>query len=79
MSDPYVLGPTGTEKGRDVSGPDQNGVHVAVTEDYETARDSLIGDSIYVPSDNDEFIDPRLKDYTVSLVAKTVDLHNDPM
>jgi OPT family small oligopeptide transporter len=32
---------------------------------------------IYVPDDSEEFIDPRLKDYPVPLVAKTVDLHND--
>lgn len=35
-------------------------------------------DTIYVPNDDDEFIDPRLKDYPIPLVAKTVDLHNDP-
>ncbi|RDW77488.1 hypothetical protein BP6252_05541 [Coleophoma cylindrospora] len=32
---------------------------------------------IYVPDEHEEFIDPRLKDYPVPLVAKTVDLHND--
>jgi hypothetical protein len=32
---------------------------------------------IYEPDDNEEFIDPRLKDYPIPLVAKTVDLHND--
>lgn len=33
----------------------------------------------YVPDDNlDEFVDPRVKDYPVPLVAKTVGLHNDP-
>lgn len=32
---------------------------------------------IYVPEDNEDVIDPRLKDYPVPLVAKTVDLHND--
>lgn len=32
---------------------------------------------IYVPDDNEEHIDPRLKHYPVPLVAKTVDLHND--
>lgn len=32
---------------------------------------------IYVPDDDEEVIDPRLKDYPVPLVAKTVDLHND--
>lgn len=39
--------------------------------DYDDAA------KIYVPDDNEEFIDPRLKDYPVPLVAKTVDLHND--
>ena len=32
---------------------------------------------VIVPDDEDEFIDPRLKNYPVPLVAKTVDLHND--
>lgn len=32
---------------------------------------------IYVPDEAEEFIDPRLKDYPIPLVAKTVDLHND--
>lgn len=32
---------------------------------------------LYVPEDNEECIDPRLKNYPVPLVAKTVDLHND--
>lgn len=31
----------------------------------------------YIPSDDEEFIDPRLSDYPIPLVAKTVDLHND--
>lgn len=29
------------------------------------------------PTDNDDVIDPRLKNYPIPLVAKTVDLHND--
>nr|XP_001400241.2 hypothetical protein ANI_1_3030024 [Aspergillus niger CBS 513.88] len=40
-------------------------------------KDLPIGEGI-VPDDNDEFIDPRLKDYPIPLVAKTVDLRNDP-
>lgn len=32
---------------------------------------------IYIPDDAEEFIDPRLADYPISLVAMTVDLHND--
>lgn len=39
--------------------------------DYDEAA------KIYVPEDTEEFIDPRLKDYPVPLVAKTVDLHNN--
>lgn len=31
----------------------------------------------YIPNDNEEFIDPRLSDYPIPLVAKAVDLHND--
>lgn len=38
---------------------------------------SLSDQSVYVPDEKDEFIDPRLKDYPIPLVAKTVDLHND--
>lgn len=33
---------------------------------------------VVIPDDDDEFIDPRLKDYPVPLVAKTVDLHDGP-
>lgn len=32
---------------------------------------------VIVPDENDEFIDPRLKNYPIPQVAKTVDLHND--
>jgi hypothetical protein len=32
----------------------------------------------FVPDENDDLIDPRLRDYPVPLVAKTVPLHNDP-
>ena len=36
-------------------------------------------DAIYVPDDqHDEWIDPRVRNYVVPLVAKTVPLHNDP-
>lgn len=44
-----------------------------------TGPDSDLDDAakLYVPDDNEEVIDPRLKDYPVPLVAKTVDLHND--
>lgn len=44
-----------------------------------TGPDSDFDDAakIYVPEDNEDVIDPRLKDYPVPLVAKTVDLHND--
>lgn len=38
-----------------------------------------LGDTtkIYVPGEDEEYIDPRLKNYPITLVAKTVDLHND--
>jgi hypothetical protein len=35
-------------------------------------------DKIIIPEENDVVIDPRLKDYPIPLVARTVDLHNDP-
>lgn len=42
-------------------------------------KDCGLGENeIYVPGDDDEVVDPRLKDYPIPLVAKTVDLHNDP-
>ena len=40
-------------------------------------KDVPLGEGI-VPEDSDFFIDPRLKDYPIPLVAKTVDLKNDP-
>lgn len=42
---------------------------------YRADTDSAT--KIYVPDDTEEFIDPRLKDYPIPLVAKTVDLHNN--
>jgi hypothetical protein len=46
---------------------------ISVREEYDSDEAA----KIYVPDDNEEYIDPRLKDYPVPLVAKTVDLHND--
>lgn len=43
----------------------------AADSDYDEAA------KVYVPEDDDEYIDPRLKDYPIPLVAKTVDLHNN--
>ena len=40
-------------------------------------KDVPLGEGI-VPDDNDEFIDPRLANYPIPEVAKTVDLRNDP-
>ncbi|KAH6879876.1 isp4 protein [Thelonectria olida] len=33
---------------------------------------------VHIPDDADEWVDPRLRDYPVPAVAKTVSLHNDP-
>lgn len=38
-------------------------------EAVEPDFDELSTDKIYVPDENDEFIDPRLKDYPIPLVA----------
>ena len=37
--------------------------------DAQDIDDSFSGTRLYVPDDNDEFIDPRLKDYPIPLVA----------
>lgn len=48
--------------------------HPEVTEiSLDDAEDSPL--KVYSPDDNDEFIDPRLKNYPIPLVAKCVDLH----
>lgn len=46
----------------------------------KTAADITVDSvgEVYVPIDSDEVIDPRLRDYPIPLLAKTVDLHNDP-
>lgn len=31
--------------------------------------DNISGTKVYIPDDNDEFIDPRLKNYPIPLVA----------
>lgn len=50
-----------------------------VEETGSLGSDAIIDEAakIYVPDETEEFIDPRLKDYPIPLVAKTVDLHND--
>lgn len=50
-----------------------------VEETSSLSSDTIIDEAvkIYVPDETEEFIDPRLKDYPIPLVAKTVDLHND--
>jgi hypothetical protein len=37
--------------------------------DAQDNDDSISGTRLYIPDDNDEFIDPRLKDYPIPLVA----------
>ena len=66
----------------DKTSTDVQGVEIApgyvAEKDFEGHyQDVPIGEGI-VPDDDDEFIDPRLKDYAIPLVAKTVDLRNDP-
>ena len=48
-----------------------------VLPEYSSEKE-IDGADVYIPDDDEEFIDPRLKDYVIPLVAKTVDLHNDP-
>lgn len=43
----------------------------------DQSSDSGDAAKVYVPDEDEELIDPRLKDYPIPLVAKTVDLHND--
>lgn len=50
---------------------------IEISSDRAGDSDADSAAKIYVPDDNEEFIDPRLKDYPVPLVAKTVALHND--
>ena len=55
----------------DEKGPDSN--------DNASLNQGSLEDpsKVYIPDETEEFIDPRLKDYPIPLVAKTVDLHND--
>ena len=66
---------------------DKYGDRVEITEGYVT-QDSLervdadfkdvpLGEGIK-PKEDDEFVDPRLENYPIPLVAKTVSLKNDP-
>ncbi|KAF2773243.1 OPT superfamily oligopeptide transporter [Teratosphaeria nubilosa] len=41
------------------------------------STETIRPEEIVIPDEQAAFIDPRLKDYPVPLVAKTVDLHND--
>lgn len=53
--------------------------NLGIEETNSLSSDTIIDEAtkIYVPDEKEEFIDPRLKDYPIPLVAKTVDLHND--
>ncbi len=55
---------------------DEKQADIEVVSERANDSDSDEAAKIYVPDDSDEFIDPRLKDYPIPLVAKTVDLHN---
>lgn len=63
------------EKRAQIDEKNMHGIDVASDRGAESDTDSAA--KIYVPDDSEEFIDPRLKDYPVPLVAKTVALHND--
>lgn len=60
--------PTSDKKNADIE------VEAVDSNDFKDSSD----EKIFLPEENDIFIDPRLKDYPITLVAKTVDLHNDP-
>ena len=68
-----------TEKADDSSGNSQtNRDEKEKDVFYQTETELSAGsfDEIYIPDDKDEFIDPRLKDYPIPLVAKTGMLEN---
>lgn len=62
--------------------PEKKDLDIAATPDVEdgseTAYKEVPLNKAIVASDDDEFVDPRLKDYPIPLVAKTVGLENDP-
>lgn len=86
--EPSAAAVTASDTGRIAESSDKvdDEKNVFVTERFDTSDSDaapaytkdIDGAEIYVPTDDEEFIDPRLKDYPVPLVAKTVDLHNDP-
>ena len=51
--------------------------HKTVIEDSSSSELDEESTKLYIPNDDEEFIDPRLAEYPIPLVAKTVDLHND--
>jgi len=53
----------------------RNSANIEVASTYSSDENDPL--KVVVPDDNDEFIDPRLKNYPIPQVAKTVDLHND--
>lgn len=59
---------------------EKNAVDVDISSDRSRGHDDSDVDEYakhYTPDDSEEWIDPRLANYPVPLVAKTVDLHND--
>lgn len=53
-----------------------------ITSEKAAAEDGYeqvsVSDTPGPPDNDDEFIDPRLQDYPVTMVARTVHLRNDP-
>lgn len=53
--------------------------HDIPTKGYSEVNDGSVSDSVTAGDMSDEaWVDPRVKDYVVPLVAKTVHLDNDP-
>lgn len=68
VSQKSVESPTSDKKNADIE------IEAVDSNDFKDSSD----EKIFLPEENDIVIDPRLKDYPIPLVAKTVDLHNDP-
>ena len=92
MGHPAEIGATSTTGISSAHGVDDISVHVdekhlAIADSssaFEDAtspsnsQENINVEKVVLPEDEDAFIDPRLKNYPVPLVAKTVSLHNDP-
>jgi len=68
---PQEIGPVGSAESviPEYSEKKSHDLEIEAIDSSDLDIDNISGHKLYIPDDNDEFIDPRLKDYPIPLVA----------